>query len=84
MWKSESQVQLFATLPRLLRPWNSPGKNIGVGNHPFFGGSSWHRDETQVSCIAGRFFTIWATREAHAETYHSGQICKWDILFGRD
>ena len=25
--------------------------------------SSWPRDQTQVSCIAGRFFTIWATRE---------------------
>ena len=31
---------------------------------PFSGGSSWPRDRTQVSCIAGRFFTIWATREA--------------------
>ena len=27
-------------------------------------GSSQHRDWTQVSCIAGRFFTDWATREA--------------------
>ena len=27
-------------------------------------GSSQPRDQTQVSCIAGRFFTIWATREA--------------------
>ena len=27
-------------------------------------GSSWPRDQTQVSCIAGRHFTIWATREA--------------------
>ena len=26
--------------------------------------SSWPRDPTQVSCIAGRFFTVWATREA--------------------
>ena len=26
--------------------------------------SSWPRDPTQVSCIAGRFFTIWAIREA--------------------
>ena len=26
--------------------------------------SSQPRDQTQVSCIAGRFFTIWATREA--------------------
>ena len=27
-------------------------------------GSSQPRDWTQVSCIAGRFFTIWTTREA--------------------
>ena len=27
-------------------------------------GSSQPRDRTQVSCIAGRFFTVWATREA--------------------
>ena len=27
-------------------------------------GSSWPRDQTLVSCIAGRFFTIWATRVA--------------------
>ena len=27
-------------------------------------GSSWPRDWIPVSCIAGRFFTIWATREA--------------------
>ena len=26
--------------------------------------SSWPRDRTQVSCTAGRCFTIWATREA--------------------
>ena len=31
---------------------------------PFSRGSSWPRDQTQVSCIAGRLFTIWATREA--------------------
>ena len=31
---------------------------------PFSRGSSWSRDQTQVSCIAGRFFTIWATRKA--------------------
>ena len=30
---------------------------------PFFRGSSWPRDRTQVSCIAGRFFTVWDTRE---------------------
>ena len=26
--------------------------------------SSWPRDRTWVSCIAGRLFTVWATREA--------------------
>ena len=31
----------------------------------FSRGSSWPRDRTPVSCIAGRFFTIWARREAH-------------------
>ena len=30
---------------------------------PFSKGSSRPRDGTQVSCIAGRFFTIWATEE---------------------
>ena len=29
----------------------------------FSRGSFWPRDQTQVTCIAGRFFTIWATRE---------------------
>ena len=27
----------------------------------FSRGSSWHRDRTQVSCIAGRRFILWAT-----------------------
>ena len=31
---------------------------------PFSRGSTQLRDWTQVSCIAGRFFTSWATREA--------------------
>ena len=31
---------------------------------PFSKGSSQTRDQTQVSCIAGGFLTIWATREA--------------------
>ena len=33
--------------------------------------SSQPRDQTQVPCIVGGFFTIWATREAHE--YWSGQ-----------
>ena len=31
---------------------------------PFSRRSSQCRDQTRVSCIAGRYFTIWATREA--------------------
>ena len=37
---------------------------------PFSRGSSQPRDQTQVSCIAGGFFTSWATREA--QEYWSG------------
>ena len=36
---------------------------------PFSRGSSQPRDRTQVSCIAGGFFTSWATREAQ-------KVCK--------
>ena len=67
----------------LLCPWNSPGKNAGVDTIPFSRGSSWPRDQTQVSCIAGRFFTIWATREApvfNLATLKSG----WNIVLVKD
>ena len=37
----------------------------------FSRGSSQPRDQTQVSCIAGGFFTIWTTREA-----------TWEITLG--
>ena len=30
----------------------------------FSRGSFWSRNQGQVSCTAGRFFTVWATREA--------------------
>ena len=33
--------------------------------YPFSSGSSWPRNQTGVSCIAGGFFTNWAIREAH-------------------
>ena len=42
---------------RLLCPWDSRGKNTGVDCHALLRGSSRPRDWTQVSCIAGRFFT---------------------------
>ena len=46
---------------RLLCAWNSPGKNTGLVVISLSRESSQHRDWTQVSCIAGRFCTIWAT-----------------------
>ena len=33
---------------------------------PFSRGSSPPRNQTEVSCIAGRFFTNWTLREAHS------------------
>ena len=38
----------------------------------FFRGSSWPRDRTQVFCIAGRHFTIWATWEIHSAAIKRG------------
>ena len=35
----------------------------------FARGSSWPRDRTQVSCLAGRRFNLWATREALGRAY---------------
>ena len=49
---------------RLLHPWDFPCKSARVGCQHFSRGSSHPRDQTQVSCIADRRFTIWATREA--------------------
>ena len=41
-------------------------------------GSSQPRDQTQVSCIAGRFFTIWANREALV--YWSVLVNIWSFI----
>ena len=40
---------------------------------PFSRGSSQPWDRTPVSCIAGRFFTIWATREAQMQRGECGK-----------
>ena len=39
--------------------------------YPFSSRSSWPRNQAGVSCIAGRFFTSWATREALR------LVCSW-------
>ena len=49
---------------------------------PFSRGSSWPRDHTPVSRIAGGFFTVWATRE-----FITSNNCflnpeeKWKLVF---
>ena len=53
---------------RLLCPWDSLGKNAGVGAIPLSRGSSRPRDPPwvpYVSCIAGAFFFTSATWDAH-------------------
>ena len=70
-----SRVQLFAV------PWtySLPGSSLhGILQArilewiavPFSRGSFWPRDWTWVSCIAGRFFTIWATRGCLLQAGH--------------
>jgi len=107
---------------RLPHPWDSQGKNTGVGCHfllqsirvknesevtqscptpsdpmdcsppgssihgsfqarvlewvaiSFSRGSFWPRDRIQVSCIAGRRFTLWATRERPGRREKGGQL----------
>ena len=50
--------------PHGLYIWNSLGQNPREGGFSFSRVSSQPRDWTQISHIAGRFFTSWATREA--------------------
>ena len=67
--KSLSRVWLLAT------PWTAAHQappSMGFSRQEYWNGlpfpssrrSSWPRDQTQVSRIAGRHFTVWATREA--------------------
>ena len=76
-WLWLKKVKLVAqSCPTLCDPMdcNPPGSSVhGILQArilewvaiPFSRGSSWPRDLTYVSCFAGRFFTIWATWEAH-------------------
>ena len=70
-WKCQSlsRVWLFAT------PWTvAPQTPLSIGilqagipewvAMPFSRGSSRPRDQTRISHLVGRFFTVWATREA--------------------
>ena len=47
-----------------LWPWNSPGKNTGVGSRSLLQGIFLIQGSNPVFHMAGRFFTVWAAREA--------------------
>ena len=49
---------------RLLCPWDSPGKNTGVGCHFLSRGSSQPRDQMHISYVGRWILYHWATREA--------------------
>ena len=66
-WRSLSGVWLFGT-HGLYSPWPIQARILEWVAFPFSRGSSQPRDRTQVSHIAGRFFTSWATREAQKDT----------------
>ena len=66
-WKSLSHVWLFAT-PWTIQSMEFQARILEWVAFPFSRGSSQPRDWTWVSCIADRFFTSWATREAQIYT----------------
>jgi len=69
-------LQLYGLQPaRLLCPWDSLGKSTRVGCHALLQGTFPTQGQTWVSCIEGRWFTMWTTREAHLDTAKSLQSC---------
>ena len=60
---TQSYLTLCMYPARFLCPWDSPGKNTGVDYHFLPQGNFPTQGSNLVSCIAVRFFTIWARRE---------------------
>ena len=73
-------VLVAQSCPTLYAPWDFLLEWVGVEwvAISFSRGSSQPRDQTQVSCIVGRLFTIWATGEVN-----SPEPCKcWPVESG--
>ena len=58
-WTVANQAPLSMEIPKQGILWEYPLEWVAI---PFSRGSSWPRDQTQVSRIPGRFFTIRVTR----------------------
>ena len=65
---------------RLLCPWNSPARVLEGVAISFCRGSSRPRDLTRASCIAGRFFTNWATNSSLMLMCPDTQLRFWQVL----
>ena len=63
-----------------LCPRNSPARILELVAIPFFRGSSRTRDQTWVSCIAGRFFTLWTISEALPSSQLSEKLQEYPCL----
>ena len=72
-----NEVKVARLCPTLCSPMDCtvreilPARILEWVASPFSRGSSQPRDQIQVSCIAGRFFTSWTTKEA--QDYWSGK-----------
>ena len=71
----EPRSPTFQVDSLLSEPPGKP-KNTGVDSYHFSRGSSQPRNWTRVSCIAGGFFTSWATREAWIKAKHLKIVTK--------
>ena len=80
-----SEVKVAQSCPTLCNPMDYTVHGILQARilqwvaFPFFRGSSQPRDQTQVSCIAGGFFTSWATREA--DTKCADFLLQWKTCY---
>ena len=64
-------------------PMDCTGKNTGVGSSAtsFSRGSSFSRDQTQVSHIAGRCFNLWASTNPHSIGNNMWLLKSYQYLF---
>ena len=74
--ENEMKVLVIQSCPTFCDPMDCspPGSSVNeilqarVDCHSLLWGASWPRDQSQISNIAGRFFTIWATERSSKTT----------------
>ena len=65
LWTIAHQAPLYGILQASILEW------VAI---PFSGGPSQFRDWIQISCIAGRFFTVWANRKRVLLLKYAGSL----------